>query len=84
METARPFDSFPEISHETLDVLASQGFVSATPVQAATIPLFAGNKDVSVDAATGSGKTLAFVIPMVEKLRRLEERLKKFQVRWAC
>lgn len=49
-------------------------------VQEATIPLFAGNKDVAVDAQTGSGKTLAFVIPVIEKLRRLDESLKKHQV----
>jgi len=49
-------------------------------VQEATIPLFASNKDVAVDAQTGSGKTLAFVVPVVEKLRRLDEPLKKHQV----
>lgn len=37
-------------------------------------------QDVAVDACTGSGKTLAFVIPVVEKLRRLEEKLRKHQV----
>lgn len=49
-------------------------------LQEATVPLFAGNKDVAVDAQTGSGKTLAFVLPVVERLRRLEEPLKKHQV----
>lgn len=48
--------------------------------QEATIPLFCGNKDVAVDACTGSGKTLAFVLPSVERLRRLEQPLKKHQV----
>lgn len=51
----------------------------ALPLQEATVPLFAGNKDVAVDAQTGSGKTLAFVLPVVERLRRLEEPLKKHQ-----
>lgn len=37
-----------------------------TPVQAITIPLFLGNKDVLVEACTGSGKTLAFLLPVVE------------------
>ena len=53
----------------------------ALPVQEATIPLFCGNKDVAVDACTGSGKTLAFVLPVVERLRRLEQPLKRNQVR---
>ena len=56
------------------------GFTRMTPVQASTIPLFTGNKDVVVEAVTGSGKTLAFLIPLVEKLLRLEEPIKKHHV----
>lgn len=44
------------------------GFEHMTPVQASTIPMFVGNKDVVVDSVTGSGKTLAFVIPILEKI----------------
>ena len=76
----RLFADIPEISPDTLAELSQHGFLYATPVQEATIPLFAGNKDVSVDACTGSGKTLAFVIPIIERLRKLEEPLKKHQV----
>ena len=71
----------PALSDATLRILDSFGFKTATPVQAATIPLLCGYKDVAVDAATGSGKTLAFLVPMVEILRRLSEPLKAFQVR---
>ncbi|XP_030830917.1 ATP-dependent RNA helicase DDX55 [Strongylocentrotus purpuratus] len=55
-------------------------FDRMTPVQAATIPLFLGNKDVAAEAVTGSGKTLAFVIPIIEILQRREEPLKKKEV----
>ncbi len=47
------------------------GFRTMTPVQAATLPLFLGNKDVVVEACTGSGKTLAYMIPIVERLQRI-------------
>ena len=73
------FESIKGISGESLAVLHAQGFQFATPVQAATIPLFSGHKDVAVDACTGSGKTLAFVIPLVEKLRGLEDALSEHQ-----
>lgn len=63
----------PKLSQETIHVLETQGFVNATPVQAATIPLLCSYKDVAVDAATGSGKTLAFLVPLVEILRRLSK-----------
>ncbi|KAI7845551.1 hypothetical protein COHA_000842 [Chlorella ohadii] len=65
---------------DLLAILDRQGLPAPTPVQEATIPLFCGNKDVAVDACTGSGKTLAFVLPLVERLRRLEQPLKKNQV----
>ena len=45
-----------------------QGFEKMTPVQASTIPLLTGNKDVVVDSVTGSGKTVAFVVPVLERI----------------
>jgi ATP-dependent RNA helicase DDX55/SPB4 len=51
-----------------------------TPVQASTIPLFMKHKDVVVEAVTGSGKTLAFVIPVLEKLVRRENKLGKNEI----
>jgi ATP-dependent RNA helicase DDX55/SPB4 len=75
-----PFESVRGVSPQALAVLQGLGFHHATPVQAAVIPLFSGHKDVAVDAATGSGKTLAFVLPLVEKLRALDEPLQPQQV----
>ncbi|KAF8477228.1 P-loop containing nucleoside triphosphate hydrolase protein [Kalaharituber pfeilii] len=58
----------PPLSPWVLDAVSSMGFTKMTPVQASTIPLFLGNKDVVVEAVTGSGKTLAFLIPVVERI----------------
>lgn len=77
---AENFASIAEISPLTLDVLQELGFVAPTAVQKATIPLFLGHKDVAVDACTGSGKTLAFLVPVIEKLRKLEQQLQNNQV----
>ncbi|CAM8898790.1 unnamed protein product [Rhodiola kirilowii] len=70
----------PPLSKPVLAALTQGGFNFCTPVQAASIPLLCGYKDVAVDAATGSGKTLAFVIPMVEILRRNSSPPKPLQV----
>ncbi|KAG4441632.1 ATP-dependent rRNA helicase spb4 [Cadophora sp. M221] len=70
----------PSLAEWVLDAITAMGFARMTPVQASTIPLFMGNKDVVVEAVTGSGKTLAFLIPVVEKLLRLEEPIKKHHV----
>jgi ATP-dependent RNA helicase DDX55/SPB4 len=70
----------PALSEWVLDAVSSMGFTRMTPVQASAIPLFMAHKDVVVEAVTGSGKTLSFLIPVVEKLLRLEEPLKKHHV----
>ncbi|RDW64924.1 RNA helicase-2 [Coleophoma cylindrospora] len=70
----------PPLAEWIIDAIAAMGFPRMTPVQASTIPLFMGNKDVVVEAVTGSGKTLAYLLPVVQKLLRLEEPLKKHHV----
>ena len=39
----------PPLAEWILDAIASMGFGRMTPVQASTIPLFMGNKDVVVE-----------------------------------
>lgn len=51
--------------HRALNTL---GFISPTPIQAATIPVALLGKDIVGNAVTGSGKTAAFVIPLLERL----------------
>lgn len=55
------------------------GFDTMTPVQASTVPMFAGNKDVVVESVTGSGKTIAFVIPILEKIIAEDANSSKFK-----
>lgn len=79
--TARAWEGLtPALSEWMLDAISSMGFQRMTPVQASTIPLFMGHKDVVVEAVTGSGKTLSFLIPAVERLLRVDEPIKKHHV----
>ena len=70
----------PPLSEWIVEAMSTMGFAQMTPVQASTIPLFMGYKDVVVEAVTGSGKTLAFLIPVIEKLLRLDESTKKHHI----
>lgn len=71
----------PELSSWILDFTQHMNFARTTPVQGMAIPLLMGNKDLVVEAVTGSGKTLAFLIPIVDRLLKLEEPNKKGHVR---
>lgn len=48
--TSRAWDALtPALSEWILEAVSSMGFERMTPVQASTIPLFTGNKDVVVE-----------------------------------
>ncbi|KAH7083418.1 ATP-dependent rRNA helicase SPB4 [Paraphoma chrysanthemicola] len=70
----------PALSEWIIEAVDAMGFVKTTPVQHAAIPMFMKNSDVVVEAVTGSGKTLAFLIPIVERLLRLDAPIKKHHV----
>ena len=56
------FDSLG-LSADLVRVVAEEGYVDPTPVQAAAIPLVLDGRDVLAAAQTGTGKTAAFVLP---------------------
>ncbi len=64
------------LSAPVMDALESEGFKTATEIQARTIPFLLDGRDVVGLAQTGSGKTGAFVLPMIERLMAHEERPK--------
>ncbi|KFA78934.1 hypothetical protein S40288_00634 [Stachybotrys chartarum IBT 40288] len=70
----------PPLAQWILDAVSAMGFTQMTPVQAATIPHFMGNKDVVVEAVTGSGKTLSYLIPAVQRILRLDDPTKRHHV----
>lgn len=51
------------------EAVAALGFETATPIQAAAIPLMLADRDVVGRARTGSGKTAAFGLPMLERVK---------------
>src|SRR5215471_11711048 len=54
--------------------LPEAGFVFATPIQAATLPLTLEGRDVAGQAQTGTGKTAAFLITIFSRLLRKPRR----------
>jgi len=61
------FDSFG-LSPALLGALKSQGYESATPIQAKAIPPALQGRDLLASAPTGTGKTAAFSLPLLQRL----------------
>ncbi|QKE83104.1 DEAD/DEAH box helicase [Arthrobacter sp. NEB 688] len=51
-----------------VDVLASGGITTPTPIQASTLPDSLAGRDVLGRGRTGSGKTVAFLLPLLTRL----------------
>ncbi len=62
------------LSEQLVDAIAKVGHVAPTAVQAQVIPAVLAGGDVWASAETGSGKTAAFVLPLLERLARVERR----------
>ncbi len=58
------------LSDDIMRVLDKRGFITATNVQAETIPLIRSGRDILAQSRTGTGKTLAFSIPCVEAIEK--------------
>ncbi|MGZ3652362.1 MAG: DEAD/DEAH box helicase, partial [Bdellovibrionota bacterium] len=58
------FDSL-KIAPALLEVIAELGFTELTQIQAESLPLLLGGRDLIGQSKTGSGKTLAFSLPIL-------------------
>ncbi|HSB36884.1 MAG TPA: DEAD/DEAH box helicase, partial [Thermoanaerobaculia bacterium] len=56
------------LPHAVRAGIAGCGFVRATPIQAATLPLLLSGKDVAAQAQTGTGKTAAYLVSIFARL----------------
>ena len=61
------FDQLP-LAEPILRAIADEGYHTATPIQAGTIPHVLEGRDVLGCAQTGTGKTAAFALPILNRL----------------
>ncbi|MBV6273047.1 DEAD/DEAH box helicase [Alcaligenaceae bacterium CGII-47] len=66
-EETTSFSSFG-LAPGILQAIQESGYTSATPIQAAAIPLAIAGRDVMGAAQTGTGKTAAFALPILHRL----------------
>jgi len=57
-----------------MEGLTSMGYVKPTPIQEQTIPILLEGHDLIACAQTGTGKTASYLLPVIQKMSRLEER----------
>ncbi|MCT4575353.1 MAG: DEAD/DEAH box helicase [Alphaproteobacteria bacterium] len=63
----KKFDTF-DISKQLKTKLAKMNYITATDIQAQTIPVVLAGKDILASSQTGTGKTAAFLIPILTLL----------------
>lgn len=61
------------LSSDLLNIISSNNYESATPIQKEAIPKILEGKDVLGIAQTGSGKTASFVLPILDQFQNLEK-----------
>ncbi|MBI5331389.1 MAG: ATP-dependent RNA helicase DbpA [Betaproteobacteria bacterium] len=62
-----PFEQLP-LAPAVLANLRQLGYLTMTPIQAASLPLTLARHDLIAQAKTGSGKTAAFALPLLANL----------------
>jgi ATP-independent RNA helicase DbpA len=60
------------LSQALLETVASLGYATMTPIQAASIPPLLEGRDLVGESQTGSGKTAAFSLPILERINLAE------------
>ncbi len=69
MPSFRDFDLIPSLQ----STLKKEGFVTPTEIQERALPPLLNGGSVVGVAETGSGKTLAYALPVLQRLKQLEE-----------
>ncbi|WP_158934135.1 ATP-dependent RNA helicase DbpA [Burkholderia sp. S171] len=67
MTTPTSFNALP-LSPAMLANLEQLGYLTMTPIQAASLPIALAGHDLIAQAKTGSGKTAAFALPLLAKI----------------
>src|SRR5487761_2580251 len=65
--SVRSFNELP-LSPGMLATLQQLGYLTMTPIQAASLPVTLAGFDLIAQAKTGSGKTAAFALPLLTRL----------------
>jgi ATP-dependent RNA helicase DbpA len=65
--TGRSFNELP-LSPGMLATLQQLGYLTMTPIQAASLPIALAGRDLIAQAKTGSGKTAAFALSLLTRL----------------
>ena len=61
------------LSESIANVVTELGYSEPTPIQEQAIPVVLSGKDLIAAAQTGTGKTASFVLPLLERLGRVND-----------
>ena len=70
-----------KLAQPLLRAIVDEGYCTATPIQKRAVPPLLEGSDLLGVAQTGTGKTAAFALPLLHRLSKNGEKLKKRQPR---
>ena len=62
------------LAEPILRAVSAQGYANPTPIQSKVIPTMMSGQDILGIAQTGTGKTASFVLPLLDRIARKNER----------
>lgn len=71
-ENALPTVTMADLPERLQRAAARAGWTELTPVQATAMPYIMAGRDMMIQSRTGSGKTGAFIMPIIERINRLQ------------
>lgn len=72
-DSIKKFSDF-QLHPTLLKAIQDMGYANCTPIQARCLPLLLNGQDIAGLAQTGTGKTAAFLIPMIDRILRSQDK----------
>jgi ATP-dependent RNA helicase RhlB len=79
-DSIKKFSDF-QLHPALMKAIDAMGYTNCTPIQTRCLPILLKGQDIAGLAQTGTGKTAAFLIPMIDRILRSQEKNEEFPER---
>jgi ATP-dependent RNA helicase RhlE len=73
-DSSKSFSDY-KLHSQLIQAIEDSGYTKATPIQERCVPLILKGQDIAGLAQTGTGKTAAYLIPLIDRVLRAQEKV---------